>query len=48
MAAVPPKSPTSPTRSNTLSKKDKGGFLSTLSRKKDKGKKEGIAFCWSN
>lgn len=40
MAAVPPKSPTSPTRANTLSKKDKGGFLSTLSRKKDKGKKE--------
>jgi len=41
MAAVPPKSPTSP-RSNTLSKKDKGGFLSTLKRNKDKGKKEGI------
>jgi len=39
MAAVPPKSPTSP-RTNTLSKKDKGGFLSTLSRKKDKSKKE--------
>lgn len=41
MAAVP-NSPTTPTRTSTLGKKDKGGWMGTLTKKRQQSKKEGI------
>ena len=41
MASLTPGSPTSPTKSGSISKKDKGGWMNTLTRRREKSKKEG-------